>query len=516
MFEESKNPHGVPIAREGGRAEFALSDNQTKLLQAQFITPIEKLEKTRVLWEVAVSDLENRVRRGELPLPTAVRPLGAFRTMEVFPAKPHQFLNAGLISSFFAAMQDWEAKVKKRDSSDYRIEVLTALRERWEVVAAREVTADVYSSFVSELREISDQYPNFLKFGEQCSDTLPSVLQTVEASVDTLALESRLHAHHRAVSDLRKRIDRLCCLTLTSLQQFVGQREIKDHLELATTASRLRKEPLPHILLAGPPGMGKRTLAEVIAFADGSNFVRADVGAIRKGADLIGALTKMQPKSIFFIEDIERIPDAGIKFLVPALTNLAVDITLDRGSKAKAIRMPVAQFTLIATTTRIDRLTDSLMSCFRVTAQFADYSTEELSTIAHRIAAGCGLDITPEALRELVRRSAGTPRGLLGTLRTLRDYATVKPVALPLTSGAVVAALGPITATDGGQERLVIPSTVRREVWRRDGGKCVKCGSRENLEYDHIIPVSRGGSNTARNIELLCEKCNRAKSDCIQ
>jgi 5-methylcytosine-specific restriction endonuclease McrA len=139
--------------------------------------------------------------------------------------------------------------------------------------------------------------------------------------------------------------------------------------------------------------------------------------------------------------------------------------------------------------------------------------------LSGRFAIGFGLRLDQPAVEQLARHSNGTPHGILRSLKTLRDYVAVKSVWSPINAEAVAAALGAFDSMvddEPSQGRGAIPSSVKREVWRRDGGKCVKCGSREKLEYDHIIPISKGGSNTARNIELLCESCNRSKGDSIQ
>ncbi len=136
------------------------------------------------------------------------------------------------------------------------------------------------------------------------------------------------------------------------------------------------------------------------------------------------------------------------------------------------------------------------------------------------IAAVSGIAIEGDAAEQIARSADGTPSDVLNRWRHIRDYALVKTSSQKITADIVAEALKLIAATERKPEsnggRQWIPSEVRREVWRRDGGKCVKCGSRKNLEYDHIIPVAEGGSTTARNIELLCEACNRAKSDLIQ
>jgi hypothetical protein len=165
----------------------------------------------------------------------------------------------------------------------------------------------------------------------------------------------------------------------------------------------------------------------------------------------------------------------------------------------------------------MERLPDAMLSRFSITLEFTKYTREELAAIGQRVAIALGLELDQPALAELAKRSDGTPRGVLNSLRHVKDYALVKSESPTITVETVVDALGAAAQEhdESAQDRRAIPSSVRMEVWRRDGGKCAKCGGREKLEYDHIIPISKGGSNTARNIELLCEGCNRSKSNRI-
>ena len=147
------------------------------------------------------------------------------------------------------------------------------------------------------------------------------------------------------------------------------------------------------------------------------------------------------------------------------------------------------------------------------------YSVDELAALACRFAKSVEIEIDAETAERVARSADGTPLDVLNRLRHVRDYAHIKANG-KITAAIALEALKMLIAADetneAGEDRTAIPSEVRREVWRRDGGRCARCGSRERLEYDHIIPVTKGGSNTARNIELLCETCNRAKSDLIR
>ena len=160
-----------------------------------------------------------------------------------------------------------------------------------------------------------------------------------------------------------------------------------------------------------------------------------------------------------------------------------------------------------------------MLSHFQIIETLDDYSGDELAAIAARFANSIEVAIDGDAAARLGRSADGTPLDVLNRLRHVRDFAHVKGNR-KITLEVADAALKMLASSDEPENtqasRDAIPSAVRREVWRRDEGKCVKGGSRKNLEYDHIIPVAEGGSNTARNIELLCEACNRAKSDLIQ
>ena len=144
------------------------------------------------------------------------------------------------------------------------------------------------------------------------------------------------------------------------------------------------------------------------------------------------------------------------------------------------------------------------------------YTAKELTEITQEFATEFEMEVEEGAAEMIARSTDGMPKQILDRMRFIRDYAIVKTSSKNITAEIVSEALKMLTPDQQVHGRLGIPSEVRREVWRRDGGKCVKCGSRQNLEYDHIIAVSQGGSNTARNIELLCEVCNRAKGASIQ
>jgi Holliday junction DNA helicase RuvB len=324
----------------------------------------------------------------------------------------------------------------------------------------------------------------------------------------------------RAVSTLNKP-DAALELTLrpSLFSEFTGQLKVKERLGIAVQAAKQRSEALDHILLSGPPGLGKTTLAYILAKAMGANLKSTSGPTIEKAGDLAGLLTNLEEGDVLFIDEIHLLPKTVAEYLCPAMADFKLDIIIDQGPNARSVRLNLPRFTLIGTTTRKERMIHTLLSSFPIVEQFVDYTAEELATIVVRFARLMNFEIDANAADRIVRSASGTPLGVLHRFRRVRDYAQVKhdrriTVAVADEALQMLGSAEQVPKSIPGREN--IPSDVRREVWRRDGGKCVKCGSRENLEYDHIIPISRGGSNTARNIELLCESCNRSKGVCIE
>jgi Holliday junction DNA helicase RuvB len=304
-----------------------------------------------------------------------------------------------------------------------------------------------------------------------------------------------------------------------NLSEFVGQNRLKARLQLAIAAAKSRGEPLGHTLLLGPEGLGKAAFAQLIAGAMGVGLKSASAQALVAPGDLAGLLTNLEDNDVLLLEDIYQLKRTLGDYLLPAATKFKLDVTIDDEGKVRSVRLNLPFFTLIGTAPRRERLPRYLLSCFSIVESLDPYSDDELSSIARFFAVALHLPLDTVAAPLVARSCDGTPLDILNRLRHIRDYAHVKGFSAHINPAAVTEALKLLSSEQFDQEstntRAPIPSEVRREVWRRDHGKCARCGSRENLEYDHIIPRAKGGSNTARNIELLCEACNRAKSDSI-
>ena len=324
----------------------------------------------------------------------------------------------------------------------------------------------------------------------------------------------------RAVSNLNKP-DAALELTLrpSLFSEFIGQTKVKERLEIAVVAAKQRGEVLGHILFSSPPGFGKTALAHILANVMGANLKITSGSAIESASDLAGLLTNLEEGDMMFIDEIHRLPRTIGEYLCPAMQDFKLDVIIDQGPNARSVRLNLPRFTLIGTTTKKERLEHTLLSCFPIVESLDGYAVEELANIAIRFAKLLNIGIDVSAAERIAGSADGTPLGVLYLFRRVRDYSQVKyngHISIAAANEALQMFAETKKASESALGRDAIPSALRREVWRRDGGKCVKCGSRENLEYDHIIPISRGGSNTARNIELLCEGCNRSKGASIE
>jgi len=210
------------------------------------------------------------------------------------------------------------------------------------------------------------------------------------------------------------------------LSEYIGQPEVVETLKIAIEASKQRKEPIDHVLLHGPPGLGKTTLAHIIANEMGGNLTVSSGPALEKGGDLIGILTHLEDGDILFIDEIHRTPKTVEEFLYPAMEDFAVDFVFDKGVHARSHRYRLKRFTLVGATTRVGLLSAPLRDRFGIFRSLDFYSIEDLLQIAKRSAALLDVKISDEGALELSRRSRGTPRIVNRLLKRVRDYAQVR------------------------------------------------------------------------------------------
>ena len=210
------------------------------------------------------------------------------------------------------------------------------------------------------------------------------------------------------------------------LAEFIGQTKVKESLRIAIDAALARREPLDHTLFHGPPGLGKTTLAMLMARELGVNIKTTSGPVLEKPGDLVGILTNLREGDILLIDEIHRLRPIIEEFLYPAMEDFRIDIRLSEGPKAQTIAVPIERFTLIGATTRFGLLTPPMRARFGIVQRLNYYPPEDLQVIVERSAEILQVECTPEGAAEIARRSRGTPRVANRLLRRVRDYAQVR------------------------------------------------------------------------------------------
>lgn len=238
-----------------------------------------------------------------------------------------------------------------------------------------------------------------------------------------------------------------------NLREFIGQEKLKDNLQVFLTAAQQRSEPLDHLLLYGPPGLGKTTVAHIVALEMGTQIHVTSGPAIERQGDLVGILTNLEPGAVLFIDEIHRLARPVEEILYPAMEDQKVDILIGKGPAARSIRLDLPPFTVIGATTRQGLLTGPLRDRFGIVMHFTFYDAAALYEIVDRSSRILGYSIAEAGAKELAKRSRGTPRIANRLLRRVRDFAQVKGLET-ITQDIADHALDRLEIDDLGLDRI--------------------------------------------------------------
>jgi Holliday junction DNA helicase RuvB len=211
-----------------------------------------------------------------------------------------------------------------------------------------------------------------------------------------------------------------------ALEEFVGQHQLRDNLRVFIEAARSRREALDHVLFSGPPGLGKTTLAHIVAREMGVGFRATSGPVIQRGGDLAALLTNLQPRDVLFIDEIHRLVPSVEEILYPAMEDFQLDLIIGEGPAARSIRIDLSPFTLVGATTRSGLITRPLRERFGIPLRLLFYEPAELETIVSRGARMLAVDLRSDGAAEIARRARGTPRVAMRLLRRIRDFAAVE------------------------------------------------------------------------------------------
>lgn len=269
------------------------------------------------------------------------------------------------------------------------------------------------------IKKSSDQYSSSTRQASSSHRNRPSLPQ-----IDKLEQETHLLSAAATTEETESSED---SIRPQKLADYIGQKDLKQVIAIAIAAAKARQEPLDHLLLYGPPGLGKTTMSLILAAEMGVNCKITAAPALERPRDITGLLINLKPGDVLFIDEIHRLNRMTEELLYPAMEDYRLDITIGKGQSAKTRSIPLPPFTLIGATTKVGSLTSPLRDRFGMIHRLRFYEPDELTLIVQRSAEILQTSVTPEGAIEIARRSRGTPRIANRLLRRVRDYAHVKP-----------------------------------------------------------------------------------------